>query len=304
MPGNAQKIVDAARRAYAQGARLVLTPELSICGYAAEDLFLRPAFIAACDDAVKTVARELAGLKGLHVVVGHPSAATCAASRCRCSGAERGQRAEGRAGAGDLCQARAAQLPGVRRAPLLHAGPGHLRVPGRGHQRRPADLRGRLVRRAGRAGREAGAELLAVINASPFHVGKAASAWRAWPTARGRAGCRWSTPTWWAGRTRWCSTALRSRCRRRVLAGARPLPRGPVQRQADRTGEGGVTLASTLPAARAAEATCGTRWCWACATTSARTAFPACCWGCRAASTPPWCWPSPSTRWARTRCGR
>ena len=29
--GNAQKIIDAARAAYAQGARLVLTPELSIC---------------------------------------------------------------------------------------------------------------------------------------------------------------------------------------------------------------------------------------------------------------------------------
>jgi NAD+ synthase (glutamine-hydrolysing) len=70
--GNAQKIIAAARSAYEQGARLVLTPELSICGYPAEDLLLRPAFIAACDDAVKTVARELAGLKGLHVVVGHP----------------------------------------------------------------------------------------------------------------------------------------------------------------------------------------------------------------------------------------
>jgi NAD+ synthase (glutamine-hydrolysing) len=72
MEGNAQKIIAAAREAYAQGARLVLTPELSICSYPAEDLLLRPAFIAACDDAVKTVARELAGLKGLHVVVGHP----------------------------------------------------------------------------------------------------------------------------------------------------------------------------------------------------------------------------------------
>jgi NAD+ synthetase len=72
MAGNAQKIIAAARSAYEQGARLVLTPELSICGYPAEDLLLRPAFIAACDDAVKTVARALAGLKGLHVVVGHP----------------------------------------------------------------------------------------------------------------------------------------------------------------------------------------------------------------------------------------
>jgi NAD+ synthase (glutamine-hydrolysing) len=72
MACNAQKIIAASRKAYEQGARLVVTPELSICGYPAEDLLLRPAFIAACDDAVKTVARELAGLKGLHVVVGHP----------------------------------------------------------------------------------------------------------------------------------------------------------------------------------------------------------------------------------------
>ena len=72
MPGNARKIIDAAHAAYQKGARLLLTPELSICGYAAEDLLLRPAFIDACDDALKTVARETAGLKGMAVVVGHP----------------------------------------------------------------------------------------------------------------------------------------------------------------------------------------------------------------------------------------
>ena len=72
MVGNAARIVDVARRAYADGARLVLTPELSICGYAAEDLMLRPAFIDACDDALKSISRSLADLKDLHVVVGHP----------------------------------------------------------------------------------------------------------------------------------------------------------------------------------------------------------------------------------------
>jgi len=71
--GNAQRIVAAATEAYAQGARLVLTPELSICGYAAEDLFLRPAFVQACEDAVQQVAQSLAHLEGLSVVVGHPS---------------------------------------------------------------------------------------------------------------------------------------------------------------------------------------------------------------------------------------
>ena len=72
MQGNARKIIDAAHAAYQKGVRLLLTPELSICGYAAEDLLLRPAFIDACDDALKTVARETAGLKGMAVVVGHP----------------------------------------------------------------------------------------------------------------------------------------------------------------------------------------------------------------------------------------
>ena len=52
LTGNSQKIIQAAHSAYADGARLLLTPELAICGYAAEDLFLRPAFIAACDDAL------------------------------------------------------------------------------------------------------------------------------------------------------------------------------------------------------------------------------------------------------------
>ena len=73
MGGNAQKIVAAAQAAYADGARLMLTPELSICGYAAEDLFLRPAFISACDQAVSAVAVALAPLKDMSVVVGHPT---------------------------------------------------------------------------------------------------------------------------------------------------------------------------------------------------------------------------------------
>ena len=72
MPGNAQKIIDAATTAYANGTRLVVTPELAICGYAAEDLFLRASFIQACDDATAQVAHALAGLKGLTVVVGTP----------------------------------------------------------------------------------------------------------------------------------------------------------------------------------------------------------------------------------------
>ena len=73
MAGNARKIIDAARQAHARGVRLLITPELAICGYAAEDLFLRPSFIAACQAALTQVQQALADLKGMHVVVGHPS---------------------------------------------------------------------------------------------------------------------------------------------------------------------------------------------------------------------------------------
>jgi NAD+ synthase (glutamine-hydrolysing) len=73
LTGNAQRIIQAARSAYAQGARLVLTPELSIAGYAAEDLFLRPSFLEACDLALAQVSQALADLPGLFVVVGHPA---------------------------------------------------------------------------------------------------------------------------------------------------------------------------------------------------------------------------------------
>ena len=79
MAGNARQIILAAQQAYDQGSRLILTPELAICGYAAEDLYLRPAFIRACDEAVDQVARELADLKGLHVVLGSPAVVNAAA---------------------------------------------------------------------------------------------------------------------------------------------------------------------------------------------------------------------------------
>jgi len=72
LAGNARKIVESARRAHAQGARVVLTPELSLCGYPPEDLLLRPAFMQACAQALAECAAALAPLEGLHVVVGHP----------------------------------------------------------------------------------------------------------------------------------------------------------------------------------------------------------------------------------------
>ena len=72
LAGNAQKIAEAAQTAYAQGVRLLLTPELSLCGYAAEDLYLRPAFMQACEQTLQALAAQLASLRGMSVVVGHP----------------------------------------------------------------------------------------------------------------------------------------------------------------------------------------------------------------------------------------
>ena len=72
LAGNAQRIVNAARRAHAEGAKLLVAPELALCGYPPEDLLLRPAFMQACAQALAEIAAELAGCEGLQVLVGHP----------------------------------------------------------------------------------------------------------------------------------------------------------------------------------------------------------------------------------------
>ena len=72
LEGNARRIVDAARRAHAAGASLLIAPELALCGYPPEDLLLRPAFMQASADALVGVAKALRSCEGLHVLVGHP----------------------------------------------------------------------------------------------------------------------------------------------------------------------------------------------------------------------------------------
>ena len=173
MPGNAQKIIAAARQAHAQGARLLLTPELAVCGYAAEDLFLRPAFMAACDDAVKTVARETAGLNGLVIVVGHPqkrAPADPAFSAC-------------------LNAASVVRHGKVEQTYAKHELPNYQVFDERryfvaGESPCVFDVEGVKVgllicedawfSAPARAAAQTGAQLLAVINASPFHLGKSA----------------------------------------------------------------------------------------------------------------------------------
>ena len=69
LSGNARKILDFAERAKAQGADILLTPELSLCGYPPEDLLLREDFRSACDRALAALAAQVSGIS---VVVGHP----------------------------------------------------------------------------------------------------------------------------------------------------------------------------------------------------------------------------------------
>jgi len=72
LEGNARAIERAARDAHAGGAAVVLVPELGLTGYPPEDLLMRPAFMQACERVLGELARALADLPGLHVVVGHP----------------------------------------------------------------------------------------------------------------------------------------------------------------------------------------------------------------------------------------
>ena len=68
LAGNAERILGACREAKQLGADLVVTPELALCGYPPEDLLLRPDFYRACR-------RELAALAAaapLPLIVGHP----------------------------------------------------------------------------------------------------------------------------------------------------------------------------------------------------------------------------------------
>ena len=65
---NAQSILDAARNAAERGASLLLTPELSLCGYPPRDLLLDPSVIAAMETQLHHLARDIP--TGLTVLVG------------------------------------------------------------------------------------------------------------------------------------------------------------------------------------------------------------------------------------------
>ena len=72
LDGNVRLLLEAAASAHAQGARVMVAPELALTGYPPEDLLLRPAFMRACADKLAELAASLSRYAGLQVVVGHP----------------------------------------------------------------------------------------------------------------------------------------------------------------------------------------------------------------------------------------
>lgn len=67
--GNSAKILSAAEQAKKNGATLLLTPELSLTGYPPEDLLLREDFNEASQAALLQLAQKI---DGITVIVGHP----------------------------------------------------------------------------------------------------------------------------------------------------------------------------------------------------------------------------------------
>ena len=181
--GNAAKIIQSAQAAFAAGAKLLLTPELSLCGYPPEDLLLRPAFMAACADALQQIAHELAGCEGLHVVVGHPHQ----------RGAEHDLRSKSWAvpkrfnAASVLAGGRVVQTYCKRELPNYQvfderryfvsgrdAGEGAVVFEAGGLRFGLAICEDAWFDEPARAAKAAGAQVICVLNASPFHLGKIA----------------------------------------------------------------------------------------------------------------------------------
>ena len=299
LEGNARLIAEAARAAWQQGARVALAPELGLCGYPPEDLLLRPAFLRANAAALESLALALADCAGLHLVVGHPW-----------------DGGAGRQALGDHTddlRSKSVSVPRVFNAASVLAGgrvsatyckrelPNYQVFDERRYfvSGRDAGLEAVVFEAGGRRfgvlicedawfdepaqlAKAAGADVLCVINASPFHLGKPADrearmAHRAQANALPllyahmtggqdevvfdggsfALGASWAR---WSARAALFETA--------TLSGGRRLPAG-------RAGAGRRERRRAAARARGPGLEAAAHWSPACATSSARTAFRA-----------------------------
>jgi Predicted amidohydrolase len=179
LAGNAAQIARLTRQAYAQGARVVVTPELALTGYPPEDLLLRPAFLQASAAALKQLAHDLSDLPELALVVGHPLglaaaeapriASTQQAVACNAASLLRGGVVEATYCKHELpnyqvFDERRYFAPGDQPV-VFEAGGTHFGI---------NICEDAWLPHAPRMARAAGAQVLLVLNASPYHRGKTA----------------------------------------------------------------------------------------------------------------------------------
>ncbi|PZU53970.1 MAG: NAD+ synthase [Thauera sp.] len=160
---NAALILDAAHRAAEQGASLLLTPELALCGYPPEDLLLRPDFHRACARPLARIAAEAP--RDLAVLVGHPHAS----GECRYNAASliRGGRIET-----TYFKMRLPNYEVFDEERYFDAGTQPLVIDVEGVKVGVNICADVWEPGAAEAAAAAGAQLLAVLNASPYHLNK------------------------------------------------------------------------------------------------------------------------------------
>ena len=162
LAGNASKILEMAKRARDEGASLLLTPELSLCGYPPEDLLLRSGFIRACSEVLQQLALDA---DGIALVVGHPA-----------------EREGKRYNAASLIRNGGIETTYFKQELPNYAVFDEARYFDSGYAPVVFELGGMCFGlavcediwkpRAAQLAREAGAEALLVLNASPYHVDK------------------------------------------------------------------------------------------------------------------------------------
>lgn len=163
--GNARLIEEQARQAARDGADVLLTPEMALTGYPPEDLLLRAAFIDAERQVLERLCDSLSDLEGLAVVVGHVHVSDGKlhnAASVLLEGKVIGRYFKQELPNYSVFDEKRYFEPGTEPLVFDHAG-----------IRFGVNIcEDTWLKRAPAAARNAGAQCLLILNASPFHMGK------------------------------------------------------------------------------------------------------------------------------------